>query len=164
MKISLISAVATGNFVIGKDNKLLWSLPNDMKRFKELTVGKPCVMGRKTWESLPEKFRPLPNRENIVFSTNKSFVADGATVIKSISEFYEKYDGRNDEFMIIGGSKIYNDFINYADRLYLTYVHGLYSGDTYFPEISKEWKLSEWKNFEKDEKHNIPYSFAKFLK
>jgi len=163
MKISLVAALSTGSHVIGKDNQLLWSLPNDLKRFRELTTGKPCVMGRKTWESLPPKFRPLPNRENIIFTGNSHYKPEGAETVNSTMDFWQKYEKRDEEFMIIGGSQIYWEFIDEATTLYLTYVHEMYDGDSHFPMVDKsDWEMKSFVNHAVDDKHSVPYSFVEY--
>lgn len=161
MKISIIAAMSTGDQVIGKDNKLLWSLPNDLKRFRELTTGKPCIMGRKTWESLPPKFRPLPNRENIVLTMNPDYKAEGAATTCLGTDTWEEYEQRDEEFMVIGGSQTYNMFIDEATKLYITYVHEMYDGDSWFPEID-DWKMTSFVNHSADDKHKVPYSFVEY--
>ena len=163
LKISMIAAMTPGNQVIGDNNRLPWKLPNDLKRFQELTVGKTCIMGRKTWESLPDKFRPLPNRQNVVMTKNKEYQAEGAIVRNDMS-YIDYLDFGSEELMIIGGAKIYRHFIAAATCLYITFVHGNFNGDTYFPLIGKEWTLEIMENHAADDKHATPYSFAKFIK
>lgn len=131
--LSLIAAVAR-NRVIGKDNQLLWHLPEDMKYFRETTRGKPVIMGRKTWESLPEKFRPLPGRHNIVVSRNPDYAVPGATLSTSLEEAIRQA-GNNDEVFVIGGETLYRQALPLAHRLYLTEIDRDYTGDAFFPEI-----------------------------
>lgn len=152
MLLSVIVAVAE-NGVVGVDNTLPWRLPEDLKYFKKVTMGKPIVMGRKTYESIG---RPLPGRPNIVISRNPGFRAPGVRVVGSIDSALElanelaQGDGQN-ELMVIGGAAIYALAIPMADRLYLTEVHAEYSGDAFFPavdleqwlEISREHHLSQ---------------------
>ena len=163
LKVSMIAAMTPGNQVIGDSNKLPWKLPNDMKRFQELTVGKSCIMGRKTCESLPDRFRPLPNRQNIVMTRDKEYQAKGAIVRNDIS-YIDFHDYNPGELMIIGGSEIYKHFMDAATSLYITFVHGVYDGDAYFPQIGNEWTLRSMVNHAADDKHAVPYSFAKFTK
>ena len=138
-KICIIAAVAK-NRVIGKDNQLLWHIPEDMKHFRELTRGKPVIMGRKTWESLPEKFRPLPGRQNIVVTRNKAYVAEGALLAGSLDEALKIADTAAAEVFIIGGAEIYQQALLLADTLYLTEIDLSPEGDALFPEISPaEW-------------------------
>jgi len=134
--ISLIVAASTNN-VIGKEGDLPWRLSADLKRFKELTMGKPIVMGRKTYESIG---RPLPGRHNIVISRRGDYSADGCTVAQSIDAALEAA-GDVDEVMIIGGSHIYDAILPRADRIYMTRVHADIDGDTFFPELlESEWQ------------------------
>lgn len=136
--LSLIAAVAR-NRVIGKDNQLLWHLPEDMKYFRETTRGKPVIMGRKTWESLPEKFRPLPGRHNIVVSRNPAYDAPGATLATSL-EAALAAAGNTDEVFVIGGEALYRLALPKAQRLYLTELEQAYDGDAFFPGIAGgEW-------------------------
>ncbi len=144
MFISLIAAMAE-NGVIGKDNKLPWHLPEELQYFKKTTLGKPIIMGRKTFESMNAK--PLPNRHNIILSQNLEFSAEGCTVVRSIPEAL-KAAGEAEEVMIIGGSKIFEVFLPIASRLYLTIVHKIYRGDSYFPNV--DW--SEWLLVSEDNK------------
>jgi dihydrofolate reductase len=138
MTISLIAAVAQ-NRAIGKDNQLLWHLPEDMRYFRETTRGKTVIMGRKTWESLPEKFRPLPGRRNIVVTRDSHYVADGALLAHSLDEAIAAA-GEDDETFVIGGAELYKQALPLAQRLYLTEVAKGYEGDVFFPEVS----TSEW--------------------
>lgn len=112
--LSLIAAVAR-NRVIGKNNQLLWHLPEDMKHFREVTRGKPVIMGRKTWESLPEKFRPLPGRHNIVVSRNLDYKAPGATLVSSLEDAIH-LTRSDDETFVIGGETLYRQALERAHR------------------------------------------------
>ena len=127
--------------VIGDGNKLLWHLPGDLKRLKSMTMGAPLIMGRKTFESIG---RPLPNRKNIVLSKNKNLRIDSVEVFNSPKDVIESYkinSGQKDLF-IIGGTYIYNLFLEYCDYLLITYVDKEYLGDAFFPKMNwKEWKL-----------------------
>lgn len=141
MILSIIAAVAK-NKVIGKDNQLLWHLPEDMKYFRETTRGKPIIMGRKTWESLPEKFRPLPGRLNIVVSRNPAYLAPGATLALSLEEAIA-LAGDVEEAFVIGGEQLYRQALPLAARLYLTEIDQDFVGDTVFPEIPPaQWTAS----------------------
>lgn len=133
-EINLIAAVSENN-VIGKDGKLPWHISADMRRFRELTTGNTVIMGRKTFESIG---RPLPNRYNIVITSNREFVAEGCIVAHSLEEALEKAreNGQGNIF-IIGGGQVYEGAIGVADRLVLTRVHGLFPGDTFFPDYSE---------------------------
>lgn len=156
--ISLIAAAAE-NYAIGRDNQLLWTLPNDMKFFKNTTWGMPVVMGRKTYESLG---KPLPGRINIVITRNTDWKAEGVLVAKDITEAITIAEVSNcKEIFVIGGGEIYWQSMTVADRIYLTRVHTEFpDADTYFPDIEEaEWKLISNEDFEQDGKHAYAYSF-----
>ena len=137
--ISLIAAVAS-NRVIGKDNQLLWHLPDDMRYFRETTRGKPVIMGRKTWESLPEKFRPLPGRLNIVVSRNRAFSAPGAVLATTLEEGVSAAADAEEAF-VIGGAELYRQALPFAQRLYLTEIAQEYTGDAHFPAVlGQDWR------------------------
>ena len=137
----------TKNRVIGKDNSLPWHIPEDLKNFKELTTENAVIMGRKTWESIPEKFRPLPNRNNIVISRNMNSL-EGIDVCSSVEEALEKAKSYDKEIFIIGGSSIYEQFLPLTDKMYISYLKEEYAGDTYFPNFNKEdWEIIERKDF-----------------
>ena len=137
--LSLIAAVAK-NRAIGKDNKLLWHLPEDMRHFRETTRGKAVIMGRKTWESLPDSFRPLPGRHNIVVSRNPAYQAPGATLAASLEEALLK-ECKDEETFVIGGEELYRQAMPVAQKLYLTEINQDFDGDAYFPEVlTREWK------------------------
>ena len=136
--ISLIAAVAR-NRVIGKDNQLLWHLPEDMRHFRETTRGKPVIMGRRTWESLPAQFRPLPGRHNIVVTRNPDYATPGATRTLSL-EAAIAAAGDAEEVFVIGGEALYRQSLPLAHRLYLTEIEKDFDGDAFFPEITrKDW-------------------------
>lgn len=140
--LTLIAAVAK-NRVIGIDNRLPWHLPEDMRHFREITLGKPVIMGRKTWESLPEAFRPLPGRKNIVISRQADYAAPGATLVNGLPAALERVEG---ETFIIGGEQLYALALPYADRLALTEVDMEVSGDAWFPAFSNH----EWQEVQRD--------------
>jgi len=133
-----IIAVTGKNRELGKDNHLLWNVPGDLPRFKALTRGHPVIMGRKTFESLPPKFRPLPGRTNIVISSNVSFNTEGVVVARNIDEAIEKAKNAsgNKEIFVIGGGSVYAQAIDKADKLYITVVDAAAQADTFFPEYS----------------------------
>lgn len=132
MAISMIAAVGK-NRELGKNNDLIWHFKEDMKFFRETTTGNTVVMGRKTFESLPHA---LPNRRNVVITSNKNYSAEGAEVASSLEEALELT--KNDNVFIIGGGKIYSEFLKYADKLYLTEIDAqCEDADTFFPEIDK---------------------------
>jgi len=163
--ISIIVAVAENN-VIGKDNTLIWHLPADMKFFKEKTTGHCIITGRKNYESIPEKFRPLPNRTNIVITRQKDYYAPGAIVVSSIEEAIEKAKQTNDnEIFIIGGAEIYRQSIDLADTIYLTKISHNFEGDAFFPEIpANKWLETEHIKGVVDEKNKFEHAFLKFEK
>ena len=134
--IALIVAVAE-NGVIGRDGTLPWRIPEDMKWFKARTEGRPLIMGRKTWESLPK--RPLPGRTNIVVTRNQSYRADGAVVVRSLDAAIDVAIGEaSEEIMVIGGAELYRAALPLAGRIYLTRVHAAIEGDTYLPAIDRD--------------------------
>ena len=138
MIISLIAAHAA-NRVIGKNNDLPWRLPDDMKYFMETTQGHCVIMGRKNYESIPHKFRPLPNRTNIVVTRQQQYKADGCHVVHSLEEGIAFAKAQHEqEVFIIGGAEIYQQALAFADQLYLTEIHATIEGDTYFPEVKHD--------------------------
>jgi dihydrofolate reductase len=135
--ISLVYAQSR-NGIIGADGGLPWRLPSDLKRFKETTIGKPIIMGRKTWEGLPR--RPLPGRVNIVVTRQKDFAAEGAVVVSTVNAAVEAA-GNVPEICVIGGGEIYRMFLSLADRIYLTVVEADAEGDTHAPALdAREWR------------------------
>ena len=161
MKISLIAAHAQ-NRVIGKNNDLPWHLPDDMKFFMNTTQGHYCIMGRKNYDSIPAKFKPLPKRTNIVITRQKDFDAPGCIVFNSIDEGIElaRKNGEQEVF-IIGGAEIYRSALPSADLLYLTEIQAVIDGDVYFPEFSKEqWKEVSREHHPADEKHKYAFDFV----
>ncbi|WP_454970287.1 dihydrofolate reductase [Eubacterium sp.] len=144
MAISMIAAVGK-NLELGKNNDLIWHFKEDMKFFKETTMGHPVIMGRKTFESLP---KALPGRKNIVISTNPEYKADGAEVVASVEEAIKLAEAENTEAFVIGGGRIYTEFLPYADNLYLTEIDAeCPDADTYFPEFNKSDYIKEIVNF-----------------
>ncbi len=138
-EIVIIAAVAR-NRVIGKDNRLLWNIPEDMAHFKALTSGHTVIMGRKTWESLPPRFRPLPDRRNIVISRQADYAAPGAEVVDSL-EYALKLASTATVVFIIGGEQIYRQAMTVADRLEITEIDQEPEGDAWFPEIAAvDWE------------------------
>ena len=137
--INIIAALSSKNRALGKNGELIFSIPEDMTRFKKLTDGHPVIMGRKTWESLPEKFRPLPNRTNIVITRDMDYNAVGAYVVTSIEHALTLAKTREgaDSIWIIGGGEIYTISLPFADRLYLTLVHDEKDADAFFPDYTK---------------------------
>ena len=157
MILSLIAAVAK-NGVIGKDNQLLWHLPEDMKHFRETTRGKPVIMGRKTWESLPDKFRPLPGRLNIVVTRNPNYEAPGATRVHSLRDAIEQA-GNAEEIFVIGGEQLYRESVPLANRLYLTELEQAFEGDAFFPALDR----ANW-NEESRQPGGAGFSFVRYAR
>ncbi len=156
MIISIIAAMDIKG-VIGLEGALPWYLSADLKRFKAVTMGKPLIMGRKTHESIG---RPLPGRKNIVLTQSQEFKAEGCTVVHSLEEAL-LVAGEVDEVMVMGGSGIYDQSLNRANRLYITEVHADVSGDVYFPEFDiGEWVEIEREDHSADDKNDFDYSFV----
>jgi dihydrofolate reductase len=156
MIISLIAAIGK-NRVIGKNNSLPWKLPADMKRFRELTTGKPIIMGRKTFESIG---KPLPNRTNIIITHDQNYKAEGCIIAHSIEEALKAAES-NKEVMIIGGSQIYKEFLPKANKMYLTLIDADFDGNAYFPEYKvEEWKETAYEEHERDKDNQYSYTFV----
>jgi dihydrofolate reductase len=157
MILSSVVAASTNN-VIGKDNQLLWRLPNDMKFFKNTTWGMPVIMGRKTFESLG---KPLTGRTNIIITRQAGYAPEGTFTAPDLEAAIAlAADADAKEAFIIGGGEIYRLALPYTQRIYLTRVHTIVEGDTYFPAFSeKEWELLSELNFMADDKHAYDYSF-----
>jgi dihydrofolate reductase len=156
MIISIIVAVGQRG-EIGKDNALLWKLPNDMRWFVKNTKGKPIVMGRKTFESFGAK--PLPNRKNIVITRDENYSAEGAVVVHNIDDAIAAAEPA-DEVMIIGGAEFYKQLLPRAQRLYLTRVEGSFDADAFFPMIPEyEWKETFCEEHDRDDEHEFEYVF-----
>ncbi len=161
MIISLIAAHTT-NKVIGKNNDLPWRLPDDMKYFMETTKGHCVIMGRKNYESIPHKFRPLPNRINIVVTRQNNFKAEGCQVVHSLEEGIHFAKAHQEhEVFIIGGAEIYQQALPLADQLYLTEIHATIEGDTYFPTVDYHvFKEHSRIKHTADDKHAYPFDFV----
>jgi dihydrofolate reductase len=157
MIISLVVAAATNN-AIGKDGKLPWNLPNDMKHFKNVTWGMPIVMGRKTFESLG---KALPGRKNIVITRQLAWKAEGTVAVKNIEDaLFVAKETDAKEVMVIGGGEIYKTLFDKAKRIYLTRVEAEPEADTFFPSLKPgKWHLVSQQNYEADEKNAYNYSF-----
>jgi dihydrofolate reductase len=162
-KINIIVAVSENN-VIGKNNDLPWYLPNEFKYFKETTKNSVVIMGRKCWESLPEKFRPLPNRLNIVVTRDKNYQAEGAIVTHDLESTIKAFKNSSNDVFIIGGSEIYNQSFKYADGVYLTRILTSVDGDTYLTGFDP----NEWNEFMVDgiqhEENGLKYIFLYYRK
>ena len=156
--IALIVAVAE-NGVIGRDGKLPWRIPADMKWFRERTAGRPLIMGRKTWESFPK--RPLPGRTNIVITRDAGYKADGAVVVPSFEAALEAARREKpEEIMVIGGAEIYRAAMPFARRVYLTRVHGAFEGDTNLAIVdSAQWNVTEVGEYPSSAERPVGYSF-----
>lgn len=156
MRIALIAAMAE-NHVIGRNNQLPWRIPADLKHFKVLTMGKPIIMGRKTYESIG---RPLPGRDNIVLTGDVTYRAEGCEVVHSIAQALQ-VAGAVEEAMIVGGSDLYRQTIGDADRLYLTLVKAEVEGDAWFPEIdSRQWREIKREAHRADDSNQYDYAFV----
>lgn len=159
--IITIAAVAQNN-ALGKNNNLLWHLPDDFKRFKSLTTGHYIIMGRKTFESFP---KPLPNRTHIIITRQKKYpVSDNCFAAESLNKAIEMCP-KNQDIYIIGGGEIYAQSMDIADKLEITKVHQSFDADTFFPEIDNtKWELVEEVFHPEDEKHQFGFSFLTYLK
>ena len=165
MSIVIIAAIAE-NRGIGLDNDLPWSLPDDMQFFKSSTQGKSVIMGRKNFESIPHKYRPLPNRQNIIVTHKSDYQADGCTVVNSIEEGIEK-SNRDGDVFIIGGGQIYADALknNLVDEMLLTEVQAEIEADVFFPEFDKtNWDSTVLTKHDKDEKHSFSFIIRRYIK
>jgi len=162
MTISLVVAAAENN-AIGKNNQLLWHLPNDLKFFKNTTWGMPVIMGRKTFESVN---KPLPGRFNIVITRQQGWKAESVVAAVGLQDALRKAAETNcKEAFIIGGGEIYKQSMEIADKIYITRVHAILDGDTFFPAIDEtKWQLTHNQDFAADEKHAFAYSFQTWEK
>ncbi len=165
MIISLIAAVAK-NGVIGKANGLPWHLPDDMKYFMQTTQGHHVIMGRKNYESLPEKFRPLPNRTNIVVTHQENFHAPGCEIAHNSNDAITlARENQERELFIIGGAEIYSLSLSIADKLYLTEIDAVIEGDTFFPKFDKKlWSQDSRQHHPADDKHKFAFDFVVYKK
>lgn len=158
--ISIIVAIADNN-AIGRDNRLLWHLPSDMRRFKALTMGHTVIMGRKTFESLPKG--ALPGRRNVVLTTQPEAHFEGCTVCASMEEALGS-SASEDEVFIIGGALVYSQSLQFANKIYLTLVHTTpKDADAFFPSMDlSQWEEIEHKEFPSDDRHAYPYTFITY--
>ena len=160
--LSIIVAKAKNN-IIGKNNELVWHLPEDLKHFKELTTGHTIIMGRKTYESLG---KPLSNRKHIIFSQNPDFKVheENVQVVHSLLEIQDLIEGKEEAF-VIGGAMIYNFLMPYVKKMYVTEIKQEFDGDAFFPIIdSEEWKETSRTTGIKNEENNLDYDFVKYEK
>jgi dihydrofolate reductase len=156
MQLSIIAALANQK-VIGYHNRLPWHLPADLRHFKEITMGKPVIMGRRTFDSIG---RPLPGRSNIIISRNSHFIAEGCLVVHSLAGALAQVT-HVPEAMIIGGTEIFRQALPLAQKLYLTFIHADIKGDVFFPEWqTQEWQETARQDFETDDQNAYAYSFA----
>lgn len=159
--ISMIVAVSD-DMGIGAGNRLLWSLPSDMRRFRSLTTGNTVIMGKKTWFSLPS--RPLKGRKNIVLTDKPDETVDGGITAYSVADALEK-SSDDKEVFIIGGGSVYSQFMPYADRLYITHVHATAPCDTWFPAIDpEEWDEAEREDADISENNGLAVSYVTYLR
>ncbi len=160
MIISVIAAIGE-NRELGFGNKLLWHLPDDLKRFKEITRGHSVITGRRTYESIG---RLLPDRKNIIITRNKNFKVEDAVIVSDFEEALEKCKGE-DEVFVIGGGEVYKEALPHSDKLYLTEVESEFEADTHFPAFDKsEWKKMSEEFHPKDEKHLYDFTFKIYEK
>ncbi|MGC8864384.1 MAG: dihydrofolate reductase [Bacteroidales bacterium] len=159
--LSIIVALANEN-AIGYQNRLLCHIPGDLKRFRDLTLWHPVIMGRKTWESLPKK--PLPGRTNIVLTSQTNFTAEGAEVVHNPQQALAKCP-LNTECFVIGGAEIYRIFLPWVSKLYITRIYQKFEADTFFPDINfDEWELVAEENYPEDETNPIPYAYLTYVR
>jgi len=157
----IIIAAAAQNNALGKDNAIIWHLPDDFKRFKALTSGHHIIMGRKTFESFP---KPLPNRTHIVISRQKNYNHQGCIVVDSMEKAIE-ISPKEEDLYIIGGGEIYNLGLPFADKIELTRIFENFKADTFFPEIeASKWELSKEELHQIDEKHKYEFSFETYIR
>lgn len=161
--LSLIVAIAENN-VIGKDNKLIWHISEDLKRFKSITSGNTMLMGRKTFESLPGI---LPNRKHIIVTHDDKYTVDSdkVSIINDLNSFIKIHEKSDEEIFVIGGAEIYKQVLPHCNKLYLTKVHKSFEGDTYFPEIDySKYEIEYSSDKIIDEKSGLTYSFINLIK
>lgn len=160
--VVIVAAMSRESRAIGKDNELLWHIPADLKRFKELTIGHPIIMGRKTFESIIKILgKPLPGRTNIIVTRNPDYAVAGAIMAGSLEAAFAIAERENPkEIHIGGGAELYTAALPYADRLHLTYVDSDATGDTFFPELSANFK--EVKRYPKAEQEGITYEWVDY--
>lgn len=167
MQVKLIVAIDEDRG-IGRDNDLMWQLPDDMNFFKQTTAGHIVVMGRKNYDSIPVRFRPLPNRENVVLTRNTTFAAPGCHVFHSLKECLEHYQSEVlRTIYIIGGGEIYRQALelNCVDEMFITHVHKSYGADTFFPSFeSSEWFTNVLQKHPADERHDASFTIVHYCK
>ena len=161
MKIGLVFARAR-NGVIGKDGVMPWHLPEDLAHFKQLTMGAPVIMGRKTWDSIPPRFRPLPGRTNIVVSRQAGFDAPGATTVPSLEAALQLCEGQPQAW-IIGGAQVYAQAVDIADTAEVTEIDAEYEGDAFAPELDARWHETH-RTQKHESRTGLHYSFVTLKK
>ncbi len=161
--IKIIMAAKASNNVIGKDNKLVWHLPADLKFFKQTTKGHTLIMGRKTFESLAN---PLPHRDSWIITRNRAYSAEGITVFHSLESAIQTAESKGlDTIFILGGGEIYRQAMGFADRMFITEVHENFEGDTTFPEIDHDlWEEVSREEHRADEKNKYDFAFVEYLR
>ena len=152
MEKAIIAAISEKG-VIGKDGDIPWHYPEDLKHFREKTTGNSVIMGRKTFFSLPENFRPLPDRKNIVLSRSNPDLPENVEKAGSLEEAWQIAEGYGRKAFIIGGANVYSQAMDEADRLVLTEIHEEYDGDTYFPD----WNEKNWREIERDDREELSF-------
>lgn len=158
--ITMVVAAAENN-ALGKDNQMIWHLPDDFKHFKQITTGHYIIMGRKTFESFP---KPLPNRTHVVITRQKDYAPEGCIVVHSLEEAFD-VSPKNEDVFVIGGGEIFDLAMPFTQKIELTRVHGTFEADAFFPEISSnEWKLTNSVYHDKDEKHAVDFTFETFVR
>ncbi|HEX8268398.1 MAG TPA: dihydrofolate reductase [Flavobacterium sp.] len=156
----ILIAAASENNALGKDNQLVWHLPDDFIRFKQLTTGHHIIMGRKTFEGFP---KPLPNRVHVVISRQENYNPESCIVVKTLQEALE-IPPKDEDIWIIGGGEIFNISMAVADKIELTRVHAFVEGDAFFPKITPDWKLVETEYHPADEKHNYSFTYETYIR
>ena len=159
-RITVVAAVAR-NGVIGKDNRLVWHLPEDMKHFRRLTMGAPVIMGRKTWDSLPERFRPLPGRINIVITRQPDWDQDGVQRASSLREALQ-FCASSETVWVMGGAQIYAQALPLAQRIEVTEIAQNVDGDAYAPVLGPEW--TEAAREDHTSASGVPFSFVRYVR
>jgi dihydrofolate reductase len=161
VRISLVAALARGG-VIGRDNSIPWRIPEDVARFREVTTGHPVVMGRRTWDSIPARFRPLPGRRNIVVTRNGRWYGDGAERVGSLEEAVA-LAGDVPEVFVIGGAELYGAALPFADELLLTEIDAEFAGDTVFPEVDPA-VFEEVEREPHVSGNGLPFAFVRYVR
>ncbi len=157
MKKVIVAAVSE-NGVIGRDEDIPWYFPEDLKHFKEVTLNNPVVMGRKTFESLPEDYKPLPDRTNIVLTRSGPDLPESVKVVNSLEDAWSTAEKFGETVYVIGGSSIYRQVLDEADKMVLTRIHDHYEGDTFFPD----WNTEDWELVEEDNRGEL--SFLEYVR